>query len=90
MSLEAKIDLEKLNKALALKDTNSAAVQIGHAVIRAADTACEMFGNSLELDMTDFVIESVRHANGSDKVPWVKKGSDAKKRGRKSNGQKEA
>ena len=49
-----------------------------------------MFGNSLELDMTDFVIESVRHANGSDKVPWVKKGSDAKKRGRKSNGQKEA
>lgn len=36
---------------------------------------------NLKLDMTDFVVESVKHADDSDKVPWVSKKTAAKKSG---------
>lgn len=59
MSLEAKIDLERLAKAVAVKDREKAALVIGNAVMDAAETACHMFRDSLELDVTSFVVERV-------------------------------
>ena len=83
MALEAKIDLEKLAKAVVLKDDATAAAAVGNAVIRAAETACHMFRNSLELDMTDYILESVKYAKDSATVPWKNNKASVRKRGRK-------
>lgn len=82
MALEAKIDLEKLNKALVMKDAQSSAERLGHAIIRATETACQMFGNSLELDMTNYVLECVKHAKDTETAPWTDERTAAKRRGR--------
>ncbi len=59
MSLDAKIDLERIAKACRTKDHDSAAIAVGNAVLEAADNACKFFRGSLELDCTEFVLELV-------------------------------
>lgn len=92
MALEAKIDLEKLNKALVMKDAQSSAERLGHAIIRATETACQMFGNSLELelDITNYVLECVKHAKDTETAPWTDESPAAKRRGRNAKAAKGA
>lgn len=62
MSLDAKIDLEKLARACSMKDYDSAALAVGTAVLETADKALKYFRGSLELDFTDFVVERIGSA----------------------------
>lgn len=59
MSLDAKIDLERIAKACCMKDYDAAALAVGTAVLETADTALKYFRGSLELDFTDFVVERI-------------------------------
>ena len=69
MSLDAKIDLDKVSKAATMKERASAALAVGEAVLEAADNACRFFRGSLELDITEFVagrIETAKAENFAD------------------------
>ena len=100
MSLEAKIDLDKVSKAATMKERASAALAVGEAVLEAADNACKFFRGSLELDITEFVTERIESAKDETYADTLKQKlaeryrmpetATKKKRGRPAKAGKEA
>ena len=60
--MDCNLDLEKVAKATVMKDGVSAAICIGEAVMEAAENATRFFRGSMELDITEFVIERIELA----------------------------
>ena len=60
--MDCNLDLEKVEKATVMKDDVSAAICIGEAVMEAAEKATRFFRGSMELDITEFVIERIELA----------------------------
>ena len=60
--MDCNLDLEKVAKATVMKDSVSAAICIGEAVMEAAENATRFFRGSMELDITAFVLERIELA----------------------------
>ena len=64
--MDCNLDLEKVAKATVMKDDVSAAICIGEAVMEAAENATRFFRGSMELDITDFVLERIELAKEAE------------------------
>lgn len=64
--MDCNLDLEKVAKATVMKDGVSAAICIGEAVMEAAENATRFFRGSMELDITEFVIERIELAKKTE------------------------
>ena len=60
--MDCNLDLEKVAEATVMKDGVSAAICIGEAVMEAAENATRFSRGSMELDITEFVIERIELA----------------------------
>ena len=60
--MDCNLDLDKVAKATVMKENVSAAICIGEAVMEAAENATRFFRGSMELDITEFVIERIELA----------------------------
>lgn len=69
--MDCNLDLEKVAKATVMKDCVSAAICIGEAVMEAAENATRFFRGSMELDITEFVIERIELAKKAEAVAGI-------------------
>ena len=77
--MDCNLDLEKVAKATVMKDGVSAAICIGEAVMEAAENATRFFRGSMELDITEFVIERIELAKkaGHSEIEIFRKKTEA-------------
>ena len=77
--MDCNLDLEKVAKATVMKDGVSAAICIGEAVMEAAENATRFFRGSMELDITEFVIERIELAKeaGHSEIEILRKKAEA-------------
>lgn len=60
--MDCNLDLDMVANAAMMKNHDSAAQQIGEAILEAAENAGKYFAGSLELDITHFVTERIGEA----------------------------